>query len=140
METIFVTNENINLLKDFIVKIGKTQNSFRYFNTRSTDVIKNHLATLMFVDDNNHAIAYGHLDKENENVWLGICVSAQYNGMGYGNKMMAELITMGRKYNLNSILLTVNKTNTVAIKLYEKFQFRVIDELESYFKYKLEIL
>ena len=98
-------------------------------------MIKNHKATLMFIDERNHTMAYGHLDSENENVWLGICVLPDYKGKGYGNKMMQSLLKKANELHIQSILLTVDKDNTAAIKMYEKFQFKLVEELQTSYKY-----
>lgn len=135
MTAISINDKNISLLKNFIAKMGEAKKSFRYFNTRSIEVIKNHKATLMFADEHNHPMAYGHLDSENENVWLGLCVLPEYKGKGYGNKMMLSLLKNANELNVQSILLTVDKDNTAAIKMYEKFQFKLVEELQTCYKY-----
>ena len=139
MKIISINNKNISLLKHFIDKMGEVKKSFRYFDNRSIDVIKNHLATFMLLDEYDLALGYGHLDKENENVWLGICLLPEYKGMGYGNKMMEALIESAKIQKIKSVLLTVDRGNFIAIKMYEKFYFRLIQEFESYLKYELVI-
>ncbi len=136
MSFIAVTDENIDLLKDFILKMQDATKTFRYFNNRTVDVIKNHLVTLIMINESKLPVAYGHLDKENENIWLGICVLPDYKGEGYGNKMMQELIKKAYEFSVPKILLTVDKGNAVAIKMYEKFQFKLIEETTTHYKYK----
>jgi RimJ/RimL family protein N-acetyltransferase len=139
MEIVTVKQENIGLLKDFIASLGEAEKSFRYFNSRSPDVISNHLTTIIFVNEMKQPVAYGHLDKEQDNVWLGICVLPEYYNKGYGKKMMEQLIGTGQNLGLSSVLLSVDKDNPVAIQLYEKFNFQLTEETASYFKYKLDI-
>ena len=139
MNTVKIEKENIGLLEVFIRQLGDAKKSFRYFNSRSAEVIENHLATIMFVNETTQPVAYGHLDKENEDVWLGVCVLPAYKKLGYGKKMMQTLINSAHKLGVTPILLTVDKDNSAAIQLYEKFNFKVTEETATYFKYRLDI-
>lgn len=131
-----INDSDIHLLKDFISRLGSAAESFRYFKSRTTDVIKNHLVTLLILEDGN-AIAYGHLDIQEKNIWLGIAILPDYQGKGYGNIMMNELITFAKESKLKKIVLTVDNDNVNAIKLYEKFDFERESESEKYSKYAL---
>lgn len=136
MNLVFVHQENIHLLKTFIENIGEASKSFRYFNKRTIDVINNHLVTILLLE-NEFPVAYGHLDSEKDIVWLGICVLPAFSGKGYGNEMMKALIENAKRLKLNSITLTVDKENKLAINLYEKFNFQRKEEKESFYKYVL---
>ena len=138
MEIIEVNQNNIHLLHAFIGNLGAASQSFRYYNSRTTESIRNHLTTLLMVE-NNEPVAYGHLDVEKEVIWLGICVLPQYYRKGYGLIMMNELIGFARKSNIPKIYLTVDKHNTIAMNLYRKFNFRKESENEQMCKYSLSI-
>ena len=131
-------DNNIELLEQFILKIGIAAESFRYYNSRPISVIKNHLVTLLLIDNEN-PIAYGHLDKENEDVWLGICVLSEYSRKGYGKKMMNELIIEAKELHLSNIVLTVDKDNFSAINLYKKMNFFKVGESNNYYKYQYNL-
>jgi len=136
MKAVKVTiDNNIDYLEEFVLKINFNVKTFRYFNNRPVSFILNHLATFLFIENDN-AIAYGHLDKEEENVWLGICVLPEYTGKGYGKKMMTLLLEEAISLNLTQILLTVDRDNFNAIKLYEKMNFIKIEEYKNYLKYQ----
>ena len=51
MNIILINDKNINLLKKFI-GLNDSKN-FRYFNSRNVNVIKNHIVTLLVIDDND---------------------------------------------------------------------------------------
>jgi len=136
MKFVSVNEENIYLLKAFIVNMGDASKSFRYFNNRRIEVINNHLVTLLLLE-NELPVAYGHLDSEKDTVWLGICVIPAFSGKGYGNEMMKALIVAAKPLKLNSIFLTVDKENKMAIRLYEKFNFQRIGERDNLYKYQL---
>lgn len=138
MKMVEINKENLFLLEHFIDNIGKAAQSFRYFNTRTTGIIKNHLATILLLEE-NVPVAYGHLDKENDTVWLGICVIPEFQGRGLGKRMMQILVDKAKYLKLKEISLTVDKTNKPAISLYEKFGFEFEGKAPNYFKYCLRI-
>jgi len=118
MKFVSVNNENIFHLRDFIKNMGNSSETFRYFATRTpTQAIENHILTVLLMDE--EPVGYGHLDKEDHIVWLGICVKEGAQGKGYGRKIMEELVT---SYE-GEIELTVDASNFRAIKLYESFGF-----------------
>ena len=137
MAIVSIKEDNIHLLKDFIENMGTASKSFRYYNSRSVEVIKNHLATLLIVE-NDKPIAYGHLDTEDNVVWLGVCVLPAFLGKGHGNNMMSELLKTAKKMHVLKIQLTVDKDNKTAISLYEKFNFKKERGFEDNFQYGFE--
>jgi ribosomal protein S18 acetylase RimI-like enzyme len=126
-----ITKQNNNLLHDFISN-NKLPNTFRYFNKRTVDVIQNHLITILLVDD-ELPIGYAHIDFDDDKYWFGICIIDKYQGKGYGGKMMEYIFNDEKVKRIDKIYLTVDKINTVAINLYKKNEFLIIDEKESYF-------
>ena len=130
MNIISINNKNINLLKKFI-ELNDSSN-FRYFNSRNVNVIKNHIVTLLVIDNNN-IIGYGHLDFE-KYIWLGVCILKKYRGKGYGTLMIKNLIYIANNNNIKNIFLTVDKENIPAINLYKKFDFKIIEEFDTYYK------
>lgn len=138
MKLVYIKNDNSHLLKNFVDNIGIASKSFRYFNKRSVDVINNHLITLLLLE-NEVPVAYGHLEAENEIVWLGICVLPPFSGKGFGKSMMNALIENAKTLRLNCISLTVDKDNKAAIKLYAKYNFKQVEDHTSYFKFILPI-
>jgi ribosomal protein S18 acetylase RimI-like enzyme len=122
MKLIEVNFSNRFLINEFLNNAGDSLITFRYFNTRNIEIIKNHLVTyvLRFEDK---IVAYGHLDKEGDFVWLGIAVAESYKGKGLGRMMMAQLIEYAKINNLSRIDLSVDVENRVAQKLYEILGF-----------------
>jgi RimJ/RimL family protein N-acetyltransferase len=111
------------LLSKFMYMSGDL-GAFRYFDKRPFSVIKEHLVTLIGMDEDpkyeGDPICYGHLNAEG---WLGICVSEFYRGEGLGKQMMSELIRHGKEKGLKEIKLIVDTDNAVARAMYEKFGF-----------------
>lgn len=135
-----ITNNNIELLQVFISSMGNSAESFRYYNKRTIDVVENHLVTSLVVL-NGIPVGYGHLDCEGNKVWLGIAVSEGFRGKGIGKLVMEYLILKAEEINLSNIYLSVDKDNSQAIKLYEKFGFLEINKENDvlYFVRNLDI-
>jgi ribosomal protein S18 acetylase RimI-like enzyme len=119
---VVITEQNKNLLINFIYNMGNSSDTFRYFEKRDLNCLKNHLISYLFLEEEK-PIGYGHLDKDGENVWLGVCIIQEKTGMGLGKKMMSYLIEFAKQNKISKILLSVDKKNFNAIKMYNKFGF-----------------
>lgn len=123
MDYLRINRENIYYLKNFIDDMGTSSRSFRYYANRNPDeVIDNHLVTYILCDVD--PVGYGHLDKENEKVWLGVCVIDGQHGKGYGKMIMEKLVD---SYS-GDIWLSVDVDNVRAINLYKLFSFNIMSE------------
>lgn len=128
-----ITTENKDLLNEFLDTIEVSKKSFAYYESRDLSCLKNHLVTLLYTIE-GHPVAYGHLDFDGERVWLGICVSDDHHGRGYGHRMMNDLIDFSKENEVSQIYLSVYKENKVAISLYHKVGFvKVGENNKSYF-------
>lgn len=138
MRYIKIDLENINLLTNFIDNLVDGKEQFRYYNTRNVSVINNHIVTLVCVN-NGIIVSYGHLDKEDDKVWLGICVADDEKNKGYGKKMMNELIRLSKELKIKEVCLTVDNGNTIAKSLYTNIGFKVdhVQKLITCYKIKL---
>ena len=113
---------DLELLKLFVENAGSSLRTFRYFRTRPLEVIKNHLCTFLLLDG-DIPTAYGHLDIDDLNVWLGIAVSEKYTGKGLGKLMLAHLIDFAKQNKVKKIRLSVDNYNEIAKKLYTNHGF-----------------
>ncbi len=129
---------NSHLIDVFLRMAGNSLESFRYFQKRGMEAIENHLVTYFIVED-DLPICYGHLDKENGKIWLGIAVLESYIGRGFGHQMMKHLIDYAINNEITEIFLSVDIKNIGAITLYEKYGFRKIEEKQNIFFYKWSI-
>jgi ribosomal protein S18 acetylase RimI-like enzyme len=130
-DIIEITEKNTMLLYNFIIN-NTLPNTFRYFNKRSINVIKNHLITIILLDK-ELPVGYAHIDFDDNKFWFGICILEKYQGNGYGKKIMEYIFNNENVKNIDKIYLTVDKINTVAINLYKKFDFYIINEKETDF-------
>jgi ribosomal protein S18 acetylase RimI-like enzyme len=131
MITIIEINDNNKyLINDFLN--NSIPSTFRYFNKRTIDVLKNHIITLLLLV-NNLPIGYAHIDFDDNKHWFGICILDNYQRKGHGKKIMEYIFNHEKIKNMDKIYLTVDKLNTGAIYLYHKFNFYTIEEKDSYF-------
>lgn len=117
-----ITSPADPLLKAFLDGAGSALGTFRYFAKRPLDVVKGHLCTWLWLED-ERPVAYGHLDPEGDTVWLGIAVQEQHQGQGYGQVMMTLLLDAARGAGVRALKLSVDNTNTAAVALYGKCGF-----------------
>ncbi|HTL83226.1 MAG TPA: GNAT family N-acetyltransferase [Bacteroidia bacterium] len=137
MEFVKVHSGNTTLLESFIRRAGESLKTFRYFEKRPLSVIQFHLCTWLIVE-NEVPVAYGHLDKEDGVIWLGIAVADEARGKGLGKKMMQRLMDSAAAIGVQRIKLSVDHVNTAAIKLYEQFGFKLASKKETFGFYKWE--
>jgi ribosomal protein S18 acetylase RimI-like enzyme len=133
-----VNQGNTDLLQNFILHLGNASNSFRYFSKRGIEAIDNHLITLLYLHD-EAPVGYGHLDKFDNEIWLGIAIIPEFQGKGISHQIMDQLILNAKEFQLESIALTVDNDNFTAIELYLKKGFVEEKKLETYTKYRLNL-
>lgn len=121
---------DMQLLQEFLNTAGTALETFRYYNKRPLSVTDSHLCTLLLLSD-DRPVAYGHLDPEKEKIWLGIAVADAFQGRGLGKKMMDLLIAKARGKKCSGLFLSVDKQNTTAISLYQRFGFTIVQELNA---------
>jgi GNAT superfamily N-acetyltransferase len=125
-------------IKLFIEQMGSSSDTFTYFNTRDLGSLNNHIITILLYEDDN-PIGYGHLDKDGETVWLGICIVESKVKLGYGTKLMSYLTNYADQCKIN-LKLSVHKLNPEAVGLYKKFRFTKTSECDkSYYFSRLFI-
>ena len=117
-------------VKNFINQCGESLIFFRYFEKRPFEIIKNHIQTALLFDLNN-MVGYGHLEKEDNKIWLGIVLSPDNTGKGYGKYLMEYIINFFLNTEEENLYLTVDIKNKVAIKLFEKSGFRLESTINS---------
>ena len=130
--------KDMKLLKEFISSMGNSSDSFRYYKSRDLSAVENHLFTIVLSLD-NLPIGYGHLDKDGNDIWLGIAISQNYRGMGNGKVLMEYLVAKADDLKLAEIKLSVDKNNEQAIKLYKHFGFVELQEKNEVLYYSRKL-
>jgi len=121
-------NKDIKRIEQFLLRMGNSGETFRYFANRPLSVIENHVVTILAVNEKDYPVGYGHLDLENDQVWLGICVAQMERGHGIGKMLMQFLLAEADRHLITTVYLSVDQNNTPAIKLYRKFGFSESDK------------
>jgi len=116
-------------VEKFLLSAGESLNSFRYFSKRNISVIDSHILTILYRNDDKY-VGYGHLDREGDRIWLGICLAEDERGKGIGKIVMQDLTKFAKTRGLDVNLLVDNE-NTRAISLYQKFGFVNQSQLEK---------
>ena len=122
-----INKDNLNIIYDFL----KTTSSrhFRYYSKRiPEDVIGYHLYTIVGTID-NQPVCYGHIDLCNNKYWLGLCVSDDKLNQKYGSSILNKLLEWCEN-NINTVYLSVDINNEIAIHLYQKNGF-IIEEYKN---------
>jgi len=113
-------------LKSFIKNSEENVKNFRYFLNRDLSILGNHVYTILLKIDQEY-LGYAHLDKEEDDIWLGISISKKIQGLGFGKILMENLISYAKKMNLKEIKLSVDFENTKAEHLYKNHGFKLLE-------------
>lgn len=120
-------------IKKIIDNNSNLNTTFRYFNSRNEDCFDNHFYHIILNDP--YPVGYGHLDYENDKMWLGMCVFDSFVGKGYGKQILKNLIDSREKHHL---YLSVDKENFKAINLYLHNGFKIYSQNKKIFYCILE--
>lgn len=133
-----VDSNDTRFVRRFLEVMGDSDNRFRYFATRPLSVIANHLFTLVVLDSGGDPVGYGHLDPEDDNVWLGVCVAEEHRGKGLGKAVVRRLLSEASRRYVKVVSLSVDEDNLKAISLYLKFGFVLVGKRDTTFLFRWE--
>ncbi len=60
-------------------------------------------------------------------------VSPEFQGRGFGKKLLEEIIHVAKKFGATSMILEVRCSNIPALHIYQKFGFRKIGRIKNYY-------
>jgi GNAT superfamily N-acetyltransferase len=124
---------------EWLGKVGY-ESTFRYFNYPKPERfrrLKNHLTTVIIVDDNDEPFAYGHLDVGPDGrVWLGVAVLPDRQKKGYGRLICNYLLEQAEEKDVKELWLGVDESNIPARRLYRKLGFEVADVQKEFWLMK----
>jgi hypothetical protein len=116
-------NNDLAKVKNFMESNPNGCLNFRYYLNRDISVIKNHIFTCLYYNNEN-IIGYGHLDYEDGKIWLGIIISDDSKSKGFGGLIMDDLLSKTQE----PIYLSVDKDNKIAQRLYKNKKFFIFKE------------
>lgn len=111
---------------------------FTYYQKRPFQKILTHEYCVILVNDKGMIGGYGHLDFE-KHFWLGIYIGEKFRGKGLSKIILNNLLISGKKLGLDSIHLSVYKSNKTAIKAYNKQGFKAYKEDTNSYYMKIEL-
>lgn len=128
MKLIHIQETNLHLLHQFIDK--NTSKHFRYFEKRDITCIQNHIYTVILQNNENEIMGYAHIDYESGIHWVAICVLEDYQRKGHGKYLLQEIIDFAQQNNTETLQLSVDVDNSIALHLYLKQGF-IIENITS---------
>jgi ribosomal protein S18 acetylase RimI-like enzyme len=127
------------LVERFLAKLVKGAAQFRYFQKRPVSIIQNHLTTAITLDPRGGPVAYGHLEKEDGKLWLGLAVADDHLNQGLGKSMLNFLVNDAADKGESAVCLAVDKDNIIAQGLYQSAGFAKIGEYPAYYLFELTL-
>ena len=97
-------------------------------------MLKQEKEEVFLVKDNNKFIAYISINIENSEGELGMSVLKNEQSKGIGSLMLKHINEYAKLKNCKKLKLDVWSGNLNAIKVYEKFKFKVIYEKKNFYK------
>jgi ribosomal-protein-alanine N-acetyltransferase len=65
---------------------------------------------------------------------LNLCVDSSYRKLGYGDRLLREVLSYAREAEVKEVFLEVRPSNVAALALYRKRGFRQIARRPSYYQ------
>ncbi len=134
-------NEN-NKDEYFSLEIKKSQDGYVESPEESYKDMRNHAWNIDWNIDcicaEGKVVGYAMtgMNKQSNDIWLDrFMIDKHYQNMGYGTKALTMILERLKKIkkanNGKAILLSVEKNNDCAIKMYEKFGFKMTKEMDG---------
>lgn len=119
---------------DIIEKVEKLFPSF-FSKTRIIDDFRENDFTkyFIYIEKSNIIGIVNYYDLIDRFELCYIEVSEEFRNKKVGSKLIEELIRIGQNKNIINITLEVNVDNQVAIKLYEKYGFKIVAIRKGYY-------
>ena len=76
-------------------------------------------------------------DREDRVNLINLLITKRNQNKGCGTYLLNYTIKEVKKlHNIKTIVLNVNSKNKTAIKLYQKFNFQIVEKIENYYRQK----
>jgi len=65
---------------------------------------------------------------------INFLIKKEYQNKGYGSYLFQSTLELIKSFQeIKKIILTVKKNNWIAIRLYQKFKFQIVQEIKNYY-------
>ena len=125
-----MTKEHLEQIKDIL------QEQFdEFWNASVLDKeLENPLSEYIVALSDEEVVGYAGLWKPiDEGHITNIVTKKDKRGSGVGAKMLEEIIKLAKSKQLKCVTLEVNVRNDIAIKLYEKYDFKEVGKRNKYY-------
>lgn len=135
---------NIVSIKDLDEIFRLESNTFKkeaFSKNSILNLILKNTFFLKLIDDDISKKIVGFIiviqDLEDRLNLINLLISKQYQNKGYGSYLLHYTLNKIKEMNnIEVIVLNVNSKNKVAIWLYQKFGFRIVQKIENYYRQK----
>lgn len=126
-----MTIEDLELIKDILLSDFDNFWTFSIFKSE----ILNPNSKYIVAKNANNIVGFAGIWKAVDDVHItNIVVNKNLRRQNIGSLLLSNLIKLAQKEkNITSITLEVNSKNTPAIKLYEKFGFKIVGIRKKYY-------
>ena len=112
-------SQNVTILKETVILDDMSNsNNTLYFGAIYNDIIVGYIAITYVIDT---------IDM------LSIVTMKNYENIGVATLLLEYIFNFAKKNNVNKIFLEVRTSNTKAINLYEKNNFKLISKRKNYY-------
>ena len=112
-------SQNVTILKETVILDDRSNsNNTLYFGAIYNDIIVGYIAITYVIDT---------IDI------LSIVTMKNYENVGVATLLLEYIFNFAKKNNVNKIFLEVRTSNTKAINLYEKNNFKLISKRKNYY-------
>jgi len=130
--------------KDLDEIFNLESNTFKkdaFFKNSILNLIINNTFFFKMINNDNSNEIVGFIiviqDQEYRVNLINLLISKQYQNKGYGSHLLKYTLNKIKEMNnIEVIVLNVNSKNKVAIRLYQKFGFRIVQKIENYYRQK----
>ena len=134
MDNIEISKMNITdleLIKDFLYS---DFDDFWNYNTFKNELLNNN-SKYIIAKYNGQIIGFAGIWKAVDDIHITNIVTAKkFRKQNIGSLLLSNLIKLAKlEKNINEITLEVNSNNVPAIKLYEKFGFKIVGIRKKYY-------
>ncbi len=131
-------------IKDLDEIFRLESNTFKKDSFSKTSILSLMLKNIFFlklIDDDISNKIVGFIiviqDRENRVNLINLLIRKQYQNKGYGSHLLNYTLNKIKEMNnIKAIVLNVNSKNKIAIWMYQKFGFRIVQKIENYYRQK----
>ena len=136
-----INSVNIKDLDEIFRLESNTFNKDAFSKNSILNLILKNTFFLKLIDDDISKIIVGFIiviqDREDRINLINLLIRKQYQNKGYGSYLLKYTLNKIKEMNnIEVIVLNVNSKNEVAIFLYQKFGFRIVQKIENYYRQK----